>query len=588
MVEEILEDIALSDPVELTEARLDALPWNYLSTAYAEMIERPESPSRLLLALPGEGEAARIAAVPAEVLRDPQAMAAFILRLDVPVSKTGFRLFLGPATARAPNDGTNAPAVAEQVTGGRWENLSARPFDRALVIIDAGIAFWNARFRDAQGPRFRGMRYLDFDAPGFGFDTGLDADEIAALCARADHEGNRAVVAQLGTTFPASLFGPTANPDPDGVWHGTAVADLAAGAAAGEADNVALFGLELPRAAIADYSGETLSAMLATILPAAIDMTSGFAGVPLTIVMPLGFPAGPQDGTHPAVEAMRATLQARAGRDIRIVLPAGNHLQDRCRARLDGTGSSVFWDLPPDDFSTNQMEIFGPAGRPVRIGLAAPGQGQIATAALLQPRSFRYLRRGGVRIGILMRFDDQGGRSRTRMALWQTAGSSGTPTPSGRWTVVNEGTDPLDMWLFRDDRDPMADRARPRRPSRFWSAGYILRDALGAPPLGDDPGATVRRTGTLSVLATAAVPRVDVVQADRRYGAGAAAKADYSGSRVDGLDLTVSELVDDGWPGCGVPVAANGGQRRVRMSGTSAAAGLRARRLLGLGPAPEF
>lgn len=586
MVTELPGGVSLSDPMPLAEARLDALPWNFLSEACAAMIAKGSRPARVLMSLPVAGQTARVAVIPAETLRDPQATAEFILRLDAPGLSEGARLFLGPATGRAPSDGKAAAAGAEQVTGAPWRTLPGRPFDRALVIIDAGIAFWNARFRDAKGPRFRGMRYLDFDAPGLGLSEGLDEDGIASICALADTHGNRAAVARLGVSFPASFFGPAANPDPDGLWHGTAVADLAAGASGTEAEGVALFGIELPRRAIADYSGETLSAMLATLLPAAIDMTAGFAHVPLTIVMPLGFPAGPQDGSHPAAAAMRAALQGHAGRDIRVVLPAGNHLQDRCRARLGTSGASVCWDLPPDDFSTNEVEIFGSAGRPLRLGLASPGRGQVIDASLPLPRSFRHVRRDGVQVGLLMRFDDRDGRSRTRLSLWRTAATDGAASPSGRWTIVNGGTDALDLWLFRDDRDPVADRMRPHRPSRFWSAGYVPRDATGAPPLGDDPGATVLRSGTLSVLATAALPGVDVVQADRRHGGGPVAKAAYSGSPGDGSDVAVSELVDDGWPGRGVAVAANGGQRRVRMSGTSAAAGLRARRLLGIGPAP--
>ena len=110
--------------------------------------------------------------------------------------------------------------------------------------------------------------------------------------------------------------------------------------------------------------------------------------------------------------------------------------------------------------------------------------------------------------------------------------------------------------------------------------------------MGDDPESAVLRSGTLSVLATAAEsvlataadPRIDVVQANQRYGKGTEIQAAYSGRRQNGMDLTVSKLVDDGWPGRGAAAAANGGQRRVRMSGTSAAAGLRARTILGLDP----
>ena len=398
------------------------------------------------------------------------------------------------------------------------------------------------------------------------------------------------MVNHLGGRFPNSVFGKAANPNPEGFWHGTAVADLAAGAAPGEADNVALFGIELPRAVVADYSGEQLTNVLAALLPAAVGMTSDFVNIPVTIVLPLGFPGGPQDGSHPAAEAIRSFLQATTSSDLKIVIPAGNHLQDRCHARLDTKGSRnmVCWDLPPDDFSANELEIFGKAGEPLRLQVAGPGQDQVVEASLPSPGFRLIVRKRGVTIGRLIRLSDRNGRSRARFILSQTAtdASGLTSTPCGRWVLRSDGPDKLDFWLFRDDRDPMADRSHPRRPSRFFSAGYVLRDPLGAPPLGDDPESAVLRSGTLSVLATAADPRIDVVQANQRYGKGTEIQAAYSGRRQNGMDLTVSKLVDDGWPGRGAVAAANGGQRRVRMSGTSAAAGLRARTILGLDPAP--
>jgi hypothetical protein len=189
---------------------------------------------------------------------------------------------------------------------------------------------------------------------------------------------------------------------------------------------------------------------------------------------------------------------------------------------------------------------------------------------------------------VLVRGGDGTVRSRMGLALWATAEGAVLPAvPHGRWTISS--TSALQLWIARDDRDPVADRGRPRRASRFWDAGYTRRDALGATLQGDDPGSAIHRTGTLSALATAAPgvasdgsvgSNIIAVGAVERWGSAAAIPAAYSGRRADGLPVPVQVLVDDGWPGCGVMAAANGGARRVRISGTSAAAGLYVRQMV--------
>lgn len=590
------DELTFSDPpIDLAEGRAGLLPWNYLSAAMADLLNRASGQPRIVLALPdlSREQPAHYAAIGPGTLADPQRTIDHIALLDMGLDPASpqQRCALGPTTTLKPFDpATNDPREVFDITGEPWPLMADRPLQHAVVIVDAGIAFWNQRFRGIAGPRFLGMRYLDFDLPNLGQAGGLTANDIEILCKEADLWGNAHVMQKLGTAYPNSIFGATANLDTDALWHGTAVADLAAGADAGTADAVALFGLELPRAVIADYSGEILTNMLAMILPAAIQMTAGFANVPLTIVMPLGFPAGPQDGSHPAAISISNTLAAAARQNVRVVLPAGNHLQDRCRARLTGdiAPSLVHWDLPPDDYSTNQIEAFGTAGVPVSLQIAPPGQGA-SSVAMPTPQSYRYALRNGERVGILMRFADTATRSRTRLALWHTGfGAAGGATPHGRWTLACDGPDVVDIWLLRDDRDPVADRSRPRKPSSLWHPAYQTRDAVGARPLTDDAKSAVRRSGTMSVLATALHPAVIAVQANESLGQGPSVQATYSGRRDNGAAVLDTALVDDGWLGKGAAVAANGGPRRMRMSGTSAAVGLYARQLMGIGAAPEL
>ncbi|MGL6209782.1 MAG: S8/S53 family peptidase [Paracoccaceae bacterium] len=582
------DDITFSGPENFASVNATLLPWNYLTHGLLGLIGRSDGQSRIVMALPDEasGLPATYAAIGADTLSNPTATIDYIEQLDMQISPAAPpRCFLGPVTDLKPFEpGQGTPREIFPITGESWALIyNTRPRE-AVVIIDAGIAFWNRRFFANSGPRFCGVRYLDFDLPNIGQSNHLNEVDIEALCKLADREGSASVMRHLGGRFPKSFFGAVANPDPDGVWHGTAVADLAAGALPGEADHVALFGLELPRAVVADYSGEILTATLALILPAAIAMTKDFAGTPLTIVMPLGFPGGPQDGSHPAALAITKALAASGRENVRIVLPAGNHLQDRCRAKLPGNGSGrkVFWELPPDDYSINQVEYFGPMGQSVDLRITPPGQ-PARDCNMEDPETFRYVSRNDERIGILMRFVDGAGRSWTRLALWQTAASTaGMPVPHGRWAQSVAGNGALDLWVLRDDRDLAADMSRPRRPSRLWDPQYLPRNPSGARPLTDDPAALVRRSGTLSVLATAVGGGVTVVQANERLGEGRPHKAGYSGRREDGADIVVQAMVDDGWPGRGAEASANGSGRRVRMSGTSAAAGISARVLVGL------
>ena len=486
------------------------------------------------------------------------------------------RCFLGPETNLKPTDPvTNDPATVFEILAEPWELITDRPISQAVVIIDAGIAFWNRRFRGLAGPRFRGMRFFDFDQPNAPSNLLTDVD-IAAYCDMANWKGNAAVMQRLGALYPNSVFGQAANPDPDGLWHGTAIADLAAGAEVGTADDIALFGLELPRAVIADYSGGILSVTLAMILPAAIAMTKDLADK-LTIVMPLGFPAGPQDGSHPAAVAIDRAMAGSGRNNVRLVLPAGNHLQDRCHARLTGGGArtSVHWDLPPEDYSTNTVAMFGVAGQPVSLAVAAPGQA-VASSVKMPQASYCFAVQNDKKIGVLVRALDTPSWSRTGLALWQTAVTKDDNGASyGRWTLSS--VEDMDLWLARDDRDPVADRGRPRRPSRFWDAGYTRNDANGALMQSDDPGSVIKRTGTLSVLATARNSNVFAVRAMERLGTGGPEPSGYSSRREDGKPVPNAAMVDEGWPHRGTMAAANGGQRRVRVSGTSAAAGLFAR-----------
>ena len=247
---------------------------------------------------------------------------------------------------------------------------------------------------------------------------------------------------------------------------------------------------------------------------------------------------------------------------------------------------SLAWQIAPDDFSTNSVEALianvEPGNALGTLTLTVPG-GTARIGQMMPAGQASIIRCNGNRVGLVIRFANAGGRARLRLSLGRTGYRDGVaPLPHGTWGLSTLADERTDCWILRDDADRVLDRALPSRPSWFDDLLYRDLDGNGAPPLGDDPGSTVLRSGTLSVLATAIRPDVVQVQATERCGSGPVVQAWYSGRRDDGQPVAVSQLVDDGWPSRGVACAANGTFRRTRISGSSAAVALQARAMIGL------
>ena len=552
------------------------LPQNYLPAALGALAGRKGGQGRHLFAL----RAGRIPrtgietfVVDAATLADPEAMAAFVAQV-FPEDQFPGPVYLGPVASADPGGGARVvPLQADP-------HNATGDVDSVAVVIDSGIAFWDAAFRHEGQSSFREMVFLDFDLDGGGNAIGqrLGRQEIAALCALADTEGTEAVMTALSAR-PTSFYGPEGEAAAHQGWHGTGIADLVAGGAAG--DRVALFGVELPTAVTRDHDGDSLSAVLALTIEMVLAATEPLGHLPLVIALPFGFVAGPQDGTHPVAVSVGDVLMGTRGiRDVTLVVPAGNHRQDRCTARIVGPGE-VVWRIAPDDHSPNAMQIIMP-DETAGLWLAPPGQGAIPI--LPSPGRLSLIQRGQAVIGAIHRQPDTSGRVRLRLTLGPTgrADPGDAIAPFGDWRIGLAGDGTADLFILRDDRDPVTDRGRPHRGAVFDAPGYVATDPDGAPVMPDRVASVVRRAGTASILTT--IPGVVPVGAAERLGSGAPRTAWYCGAPTDGADWAVTELVDDGWPSRGVDCAANGSAQRHRMSGTSAAAALRARRLLNLPP----
>jgi len=564
------------------------LPYNYLPAALAAISEDHSARNRHLFVLPGgqttPQDQVLSYVVSAATMRDPAAMSAFLRTVEPALDKTlaNQSCFLGPETTLAETNQPRAQTLGQAIVPD--DALLAR----VVVVIDHGIAFWNRAFRTAGSCRFSEIQYLDFDKgdPYSPLPVGrLTQADLTTLCDTADlPNGEAAIIGLLKKKFPRSFYGSYPPPSVDGLWHGTAIADIAA---RDDDGRTALFGVELPDATLRDRGGDTLQNVLPAALQAALKMTSSLSHLPLIIVLPFAFTAGPHDGSHPIAKYIKTELgRVKLLRDVSLVLPAGNHLQDQCTAFAPPSGhgpggSSVTWHVPPDDFSPNTVEIIienvALDGNRPRIDIAAPN-GSTVQADLL-PNRVAWLKIDDDLVAVLARADDIGGNGRYRISTTATGWLQGNrrPAPYGSWKISIATTQPATLWVLRDDRDAGSDMATPNRRSYFTDPKYRERGDDGAYLREDRPASSLRRSGTASVLATAAGP--ETVAALEKLGPNPAQVACYSGRDIAGTGFTRSVLVDDGYEGRGLNAIGNGSDRVFRVSGTSAASALVARDL---------
>lgn len=603
----MIDDLTVTEPERVIG---NLLPYNYLPAAFqaiAAQDNTPDLPGRIVFVLPDDPINARTGldfhVASAKTLSVPGDLSDFLSARSFSDSDTFRRCFLGPPTSLQETPFDKPWSLIFEPL----ELTTTETFDQAAVLIDIGIAFWNARFRDGGTSRFKAMRYLNFDAVGAGLPpfAGLSEPEIATYCGMTkDPGGSERIVKDLGKRFPGSCFDTGGNAFQDALWHGTAMADLMAGLPTDTPDRTALFGIDLPMAVLRDSDGDSLTSVLILLIEAALQMTSGFDTKPLVIVLPWAFSAGPQDGSHPAAMAIQTALAGHPDRVITVMVSAGNQLQDRCCARLAPSNTPhseiVVWRLPPDDFSDNTAEfIVTPAGPPASWGIqtvriTTPG-GQSFVVAIRESHRALFLRNGRI-IGVLIRYPDSATGPRLRLTFGPTGWKipAHHPTPAGDWHLSFGRNDTVSLWVLRDDRDRRLDGPLPRRTSVFYDPDYRERGPLGDYQLADDPGSAVVRSGTVSVLGTAKIKPTGVnakqapvfaatliaVQANELMIGFPERQAGYSGRRMDGQPITTTALVDRGRYARGVSAAANGSPQRVNVSGTSAAVALYARAAL--------
>ena len=482
-----------------------------------------------------------------------------------------------------------------------------------LGLIDTGIAYWNPDLLRADGTsRLEGLCFLQFRDP-----KAQSANPVADWLTSAEltqlldktrgPDGDAPLRRHFAAEYPDSVYapfrgGPPAQPAA-AFAHGTAMLDAAL---RGLDESVGVLGLELPAEVLADASGAGLESVVElaveTLARRMHDLgAEAGARVNGTILLPFAFLGGPHDGSRASLGRLGSLIgdYEALGVTLKLIVPMGNHLDDRIHARLrqgaDATPPHVDWRIPPDDHSPNSVDLLHRPGD-VRLGLTSPDGGSVIVD--MSSEQMAVLMYDGAVIGAVWT-SARGAWLRTRLSLAPTArrGSPLPVVPAGRWRLTLEKGAAADAWILRDDATIASRAVAPQRQSWFEDAAYPRTDA--APdPITDDPAGTdavVRRAGTASVLATGAFELLSgagifAVGAEwsrdqqswthgvysGRYGPATTAPGAPSPPAMEQTDTP--RPIDGFNPGRegGGQLRASGGPRRFAVAGTSVAAAIRA------------
>lgn len=419
-----------------------------------------------------------------------------------------------------------------------------------LVVIDCGIAHWNDEFWPNGNCRFKAVHQIRTMLLGLPGPTTQNQADLKLYRDLAVKDGPMAPVPNLAKAFPDSFWG--LPPDPDEFWHGTATAALAA-----KAQNTDLIGIELPKALLLDWGGDkmtlslwqTLFQAVALLSPASLNLPKG------KILLPFGFTGGPHDGHHPAAKKISSMLAAF--RDVELILPAGNHRQDRLHARLTDKKPKVVWGISPDDASANVLDLH--VKEPKATFILRAGSTGAHLSLNLTPGSFCKLVLDRVTVGHVHARRLSSNELMVRVALAPRAAA-------GAWEIEMEKGQNADLWILRDDPELALNR-KGAEQSRFFDDEYIETDAYGYPEMSDG-NSVINRAGMASVLTTGQRATVVAAKVMRH---GTEVVADYSGLPFNRTEIGDSQLLGDETDP-GPLVIGNGSPRLFRAEGTSIAA----------------
>jgi len=469
------------------------------------------------------------------------------------------------------------------------------PHNVVVAVIDDGLAFAHARFRDAyDNTRFRYFWNQDGATlnppPNLGWGQEYDRAQINAWMDQCRHSGmvdEDAVYRLAGQVLVARR-----------AKHGTHVMDIACGLEPNEVvpSSPYLIGVQLPHWSTIETSGAFLTwaviDAITYILKRAHDIAAQEGTTELKIVVNLSYGAiaGPHDGSSLLEAFIDETVRQHADR-LTVVLPAGNSMLARCHARFSlpaGAVQRMQWRVQPDDRACSFMEIWTPPipnGQPeppieVRVttptGATSPWLGTAPPWSWPSNSDVRFIL---FNVGPVSY--PAGTRTIILLAIAPTSAiDPPVPTaPAGNWIVdvraAGAAINDIDAWIQRGDT-PFGYPLRGRQ-SRFEDPAYVHFDLAGRLKETDDPPpAHVIRAATLNAFATGSEPvviggfRRSDLAASRYSGAGPIITWPGQLPYRDGPDA--AGVADDSPVLHGVIAAGTRSGSRFAMSGTSVAA----------------
>ncbi|MCX7287416.1 MAG: hypothetical protein NTW20_07590 [Rhodobacterales bacterium] len=485
------------------------------------------------------------------------------------------------------------------------------------AIIDDGIGFLNARFRDDSG-RTR-IRALWLQAPEQLADP--EASPLGnVICGHV--LGETAINAHLAVGGEEAEVYARVNrallPVTDGALtnrraaHGTHVLDLAAGSGPLGHDalrRVPILAVQLPPAAVRETAGRRMEAYLVQglrwILAEALRLAHRTDVPPVVINLSLGSLAGPGD-RHAFLSdwfTYEIARHARLGNGahLRLVIAYGNARQSRLVARAELRRSQpldLIWRVQPDDHSSSYLEcrVDTNVVAGLRLTLVPPPGSGLPALDVPWPEAGTGWHLAGP-LAAVTSVVEAGGQSLLHLALGPTVGLGALPaSPPGAWTVTLRTTEAepvrVTARVQRDDTPP-GYRTLGRQSWLDHPQGWDWDDearAYIAPRSAEDaPGCPVTREGSCVAYAGADDPSILFVGAVRpAIGLpGQVRPVAYSSEGVvhmarpgESPGPSLVALGDDGVMLAGRRAAGVVSGSVARMSGTSMAAPQVARALL--------
>jgi subtilisin family serine protease len=315
----------------------------------------------------------------------------------------------------------------------------------------------------------------DFAHPNF-----RNADGTTRLVAMWDQRSGSAPVASencygYGTFHPrgaidAALSGPDpyaslaydpADSDPLGTGaHGTHVMDIAAGngrapgSTPGPASESDLIFVHLSSSMC---PGENDLGDSARLIEAMDFCLRAAIGKPLVVNMSFGSCGGSHDGNSLVEQAIDRLLETRPG--MAIVQSVGNYFNYRTHAsgRLKLTRPEILsWEIPEDDQTTNELEIWYSSEDRLELRLVSPSRGEAYSAILGDITDVLV---DGVKVGRIYHRERDSAAFDNHLDIFLYP-----EAPSGQWTLELRATDLANgfyhAWIERDS-------GRRRSQSRF-------------------------------------------------------------------------------------------------------------------------